>query len=111
MTMTVMVYVDKKAYWHMGSSLFFPNIDFSDYMEYKRFFTILQYHVFELYDANRNNADPLYQIRGFLAAFNETLSKTLEPSKYLCVDESMNQWLGNGMPNLKKVPRKPHPIG
>lgn len=23
----------------------------------------------------------------------------------------MNQWLGVGMPNLKKVPRKPHPIG
>jgi hypothetical protein len=23
----------------------------------------------------------------------------------------MNQWLGHGMPNLKKIPRKPHSIG
>lgn len=23
----------------------------------------------------------------------------------------MNQWLGHGMPNLKKIPRKPHPVG
>ncbi|GAA5801961.1 hypothetical protein HPULCUR_007420 [Helicostylum pulchrum] len=94
------------------------NITFTEYLAWMTLLmtmtipiTILQYHVFELYDANRNNADPLYQIRGFLAAFNETLSKTLKPSKYLCVDESMNQWLGNGMPNLKKVPRKLHPIG
>lgn len=52
-----MVYADKKAYWHMGSSVF-PNIDFSDYMEYKRFFSILQYHVFELFNVDRKNADP-----------------------------------------------------
>lgn len=112
MTMTVMVYADKKAYWHKGSSpLFYPKINFSDYMDYDRFFLILKYHIFELYDPVRNMADPLYQIRGFLAAFNETLSKALVPGKYLCIDESMNQWLGSGMPNLKKVPRKPHPIG
>ena len=112
MTMTVMVYADKKAYWHKGSSpLFYPKINFSDYMDYDRFFLILKYHVFELYDPVRNMADPLYQIRGFLAAFNETLSKALVPGKYLCIDESMNQSIGSGMPNLKKVPRKPHPIG
>lgn len=35
----------------------------------------------------------------------------MEPGKYMCVDETMNQWLGKGMPNLKKVPRKPHSIG
>lgn len=23
----------------------------------------------------------------------------------------MNKWLGRGMPNIKKVPRKPHPVG
>ncbi|GAA5797972.1 hypothetical protein HPULCUR_003370 [Helicostylum pulchrum] len=75
------------------------NITFTEYLTWMTLITMT------------NNADPLYQIRGFLAAFNETLSKTLEPSNYLCVDESMNQWLGNGMPNLKKVPRKSHPIG
>ncbi|KAG2212683.1 hypothetical protein INT47_000660 [Mucor saturninus] len=41
--------------------------------------------------------DPLYRIRRFLDAFNTTLAKDLTP--------------GSGMPNLQKVPRKPHPIG
>ncbi|CEP12858.1 hypothetical protein [Parasitella parasitica] len=36
---------------------------------------------------------------------------TFVPGKYLCIDKSMNQWLGSGMPNVKKVPKKPHPIG
>jgi hypothetical protein len=35
----------------------------------------------------------------------------MEPGKYLCIDESMCQWLGKDMPNIKNVPRKPHPIG
>lgn len=35
----------------------------------------------------------------------------MTPGAYLCVDETMNQWLGKDMPNLKKVPRKPHSIG
>lgn len=35
----------------------------------------------------------------------------MNPGAYLVIDESMNQWLGCGMPNIKKVPRKPHPIG
>ncbi|KAK9681222.1 hypothetical protein K7432_015699 [Basidiobolus ranarum] len=78
LTMTVMVYVNKKAYWYIGLSLFFTNIDFSDYME---------------------------------SAFNKTFSKALESGQYLYVDESTNQWLGSDMANIKKVPRKPHPIG
>ena len=39
------------------------------------------------------------------------MAASLEPGRYLVVDESMNQWLGVGMLNLKKIPRKPHPIG
>jgi hypothetical protein len=46
-----------------------------------------------------------------LHAFNANLADALIPGKYLCVDESMNQWLGKGAPNLKKIPRKPHSIG
>jgi hypothetical protein len=46
-----------------------------------------------------------------LEAFNNNLAATMHPGAYLVIDESMNQWLGCGMPNLKKVPRKPHPIG
>lgn len=53
----------------------------------------------------------MYQVRSFLDAYNDHLVTTMEPGKYMCVDESMNQWLGKGMPNLKKVPRKPHSVG
>ncbi|KAG0188944.1 hypothetical protein DFQ28_004124 [Apophysomyces sp. BC1034] len=35
----------------------------------------------------------------------------MAPGRYMCVDESMNQWLEMGMPNIKKVLRKSHPIG
>ncbi|KAG2211228.1 hypothetical protein INT47_006348 [Mucor saturninus] len=111
MNMTVMHHVDKRAYWHMGSSHLMPNINFTEYMEYDRFFAILRVHVFEVPSGAQQLLDPLYQIRRFLDAFNKTLAKALTPGRYLCVDESMNQWLGSGMPNLKKVPRKPHPIG
>jgi hypothetical protein len=43
-------------------------------------------------------------------AFNDHLSEPLFPDKYLVVDETINQWLVTGMPNLKKVLRKPHLI-
>jgi hypothetical protein len=39
MNMTVMHHVDKRAYWHMGSSHLFPNIDFTEYMEYVWYFS------------------------------------------------------------------------
>ncbi|OAD07539.1 hypothetical protein MUCCIDRAFT_104474 [Mucor lusitanicus CBS 277.49] len=55
--------------------------------------------------------DPLYQVRSFLTAFNGHLATTMESGKYMCVDETMNQWLGEGLPNLKKAPRRPHSIG
>ncbi|KAI8890850.1 hypothetical protein K501DRAFT_143431, partial [Backusella circina FSU 941] len=45
------------------------------------------------------------------SAFNNHIAQHIIPRKYLVADESMNQWLGTGMPNLKKVPRKSHPIG
>jgi hypothetical protein len=53
----------------------------------------------------------LYQTRSFLDAFNANLADSMTPGKHLCIDESMCQWLGKDMPNVKNVPRKPHPIG
>ncbi|OAD01501.1 hypothetical protein MUCCIDRAFT_112951 [Mucor lusitanicus CBS 277.49] len=51
-------------------------------------------------------------IRSTIKIFNEYLAKCVVPGRYWVIDESMNQWLGGErMPNLKKVPRKPHPIG
>ena len=80
-------------------------------MSKKRFDDITRTQCFEMPSLTRRRQDPLYQILGFLEAFNEHLVSCLEPGKYLVIDESMNQWLGIGMPNVKKVPRKPHPIG
>jgi hypothetical protein len=35
----IRVHADKRAYWHKGSSsLFYPKVSFSDYMNYDRFF-------------------------------------------------------------------------
>ena len=109
--MVVVGHVDKKAYWKAGTSYFLLSIDFSDYMSVRRFDEITRMQCFEMPSLARQREDPLYQIRDLLAALNEHLVGCLEPCKYLVVDESMNQWLGIGMPNVKKVPRKPHPIG
>ncbi|KAG1462937.1 hypothetical protein G6F56_005406 [Rhizopus delemar] len=111
MVMTVCHRVNKKAYWRMGRSHFFLSVDFTEYMSYDRFNFIIQFHMFEISNGEKEILDPLYQIRDYLRSFNETLANTMVPGRYLCVDETMNQWLECGMTNLKKVPRKPHPIG
>jgi hypothetical protein len=71
----------------------------------------MKMHVFEVCSIEKLLNDPLYQIRSTLETFNEHMASCLVPGKYSVIDESMNQWLGLGMPNAKKVPRKPHPIG
>ena len=109
--MTVVRHSDKKAYWRQGESHFFLNTDFSKYMSFTRFNDIMRMHVFEIPSRVAQAVDPLYQIRSTIEAFNDHMTRCIIPGKYLVIDESMNQWLGTGMPNLKKVPRKPHPIG
>ncbi|KAL9542487.1 hypothetical protein PS6_009776 [Mucor atramentarius] len=81
-------------------------------MSFNRFEEIMRMHTFEIPTIEKQQNDPLfYQIRATITAFNEHMASCIVPGKYLAVDESMNQWLGIGMPNLKKVPRKSHPIG
>lgn len=87
------------------------SVDFSQYMSNNRFNNIMKWHTFEFPSKRQQLVDPLYQIRSTLTAFNEHMVKCIIPAKHLVIDESMNQWLGIGLPNLKKVPRKPHPIG
>ncbi|OAD00941.1 hypothetical protein MUCCIDRAFT_164856 [Mucor lusitanicus CBS 277.49] len=102
----------KKAYWHKSDFAFGPRIDFSIWMSMERFNAISKMHVFTTPDARAYAADKLYQLRAFVDAYNDNLTNVIVlPGKYLCVDESMNQWLGHGMPNLNKIPRKPHSIG
>jgi hypothetical protein len=95
----------------MGSSYFMLTIDFNEYMAYDRFNSIMQFHTFEAPDGKRKETDLLYQFRGYLDAFNKVLARSMEPGRYPCVDESMNQSLDCDLPNLKKIPRKHHPIG
>ncbi|RCH81741.1 hypothetical protein CU097_005367, partial [Rhizopus azygosporus] len=72
---------------------------------------IMKMHVFETPSRQAQELDPLYQIRSIVQAINDHIAKCIIPGKYLVIDEFMNQWLGTDMPNLKKVLRKPHPIG
>ena len=109
--MVVVGHIDKKAYWKAGKSHFSVNVDFNQYMSMTRFFDIMRLHTIEKPSLQRRREDALYQIRGLLASFNVQLANALVPSKYLVVDESMNQWYGKDVPNMKKVPRKPHSIG
>jgi hypothetical protein len=109
--MTVIKHSDRKAYWHLGNSHFQISINFTSYMPMKRFNDIMRMHVFEVPSKEKQVNDPLYQIRSTLNAFNDHMKDCLTPGKHLVIDETMNQWLGVGMPNLKKVPRKPHPTG
>ncbi|KAL1935212.1 hypothetical protein VTP01DRAFT_4352 [Rhizomucor pusillus] len=108
--MTTNVIMEKTAYWHKSAFPFGPSFDFSVWMKMERFEQLTRFHVFEVTDAAKHAADKLYQIRAFLDVYNENLKDALSPGKHLCVDESMNQWLGHGMPNLKKIPRKPYSI-
>ncbi|ORE10367.1 hypothetical protein BCV72DRAFT_26222 [Rhizopus microsporus var. microsporus] len=109
--MTVVRHGDRKAYWRQDQSFFLMNVDFSQYMSFNRFSDIMKMHVFEIPSKQAQELDPLYQIRSTIQAFNDHMAKCIIPGKYLVIDDSMNQWLGAGTPNLKKVPRKLHPIG
>ncbi|CAG8829392.1 38375_t:CDS:2, partial [Gigaspora margarita] len=59
------------------------------------------------------NDKPFYFIHQFHNAFNDNLSHAITPGSYLCIDESMCQWMGkiDKGPFQRKIPRKPHPIG
>ena len=116
---------DRAAYWHRGDFPYKLSVNFSDYMAMSRFELLIKMQCLpgrmeswkfanclciEL-NTYRFVRDPLYQIRGFMDAFNDNLADALTPGRYLCVDESMSQSLGYGIPNLKQIPRKPRSIG
>ncbi|KAG0177799.1 hypothetical protein DFQ28_004134, partial [Apophysomyces sp. BC1034] len=100
--MTVCKFTDRKAYWRKSACPYVLNIDFTEFMEMDRFDSIGQMHVFVAPDGQRSHGDALYQPRSFLTAFNDHMVHTMAPGRYMCIDESMNQWLGMGMPNIKK---------
>lgn len=103
---------NRKAYWHQLHGFpFGPNFNFAEVMSLKRFEWITKMHIFQIPGSTSTQIDPLFQIRDYLKAYNDNLVKAISPGKHICIDESMNQWLGRGCPNIKKIPRKPHSIG
>ncbi|CAG8823028.1 35252_t:CDS:2, partial [Gigaspora margarita] len=60
-----------------------------------------------------NSGDPLFLGHSFINAFNTNLDEAIIPRSMLCVDESMNSWLGteNKIPGCRKISRKLHPVG
>ncbi|CAG8844222.1 44045_t:CDS:2, partial [Gigaspora margarita] len=60
-----------------------------------------------------NFNDSLYSVCSFINAFNSNLIEAVRPGNTLCIEETINSWLGekNKIPGHRKIPRKPHPIG
>ena len=55
--------------------------------------------------------DPFHRVRAFWNALRERFRDVLRAGHYLCLDESMVKWVGQGMPGFMCVPRKPTPKG
>jgi hypothetical protein len=92
--------------------------DFASYMQRSRFDFLLKH--FALRKAPCNDAeksDAWFMVREFVAGFNGWRKKIVQPSSFVCVDESMIIWTGadetskDGMPHVTVILRKPEPAG
>ncbi|RHZ60427.1 hypothetical protein Glove_353g35 [Diversispora epigaea] len=99
--MTYVKCTDICDYWFIKQETARVSLAFDQYMSHQRFRNIIKY--LTLTDVLANE-DPFHFARQFHNAFNENLAKVILPGPYLCMDESMCQWMG-------KIPKKPHPIG
>ncbi|CAI2190490.1 18230_t:CDS:2, partial [Funneliformis geosporum] len=111
--LTIMTYVkcvDICDYWSIKQEMAGVLLAFGQYMSHQQFRNIIKY--LTLIDIPTNN-DPFHFARQFHDEFNENLTKAILPGPYLCIDESMCQWIGkvDKGPFQRKIPRKPHPIG
>jgi hypothetical protein len=114
LTMSIANLPDRALYWRVDEALTspLPLFDFQRYMSKARFDGIVAAHC--LLPIERVDADdPMLGARLFLSALNEQLDRAIKPGSYLCIDESMEKWLGrvNRMPGRRKIPRKPVPVG
>ena len=55
--------------------------------------------------------DPFYLVRHMWETMRQHCVKCVSAGWLLCLDESMVEWQGRGMPGLMVVPRKPTPLG
>ncbi|CAG8842687.1 1199_t:CDS:2 [Gigaspora margarita] len=60
-----------------------------------------------------NFNDSLYSVHSFINAFISNLIEAIRPKNSLCIDESINSWLGkkNKIPGHHKILQKLHLIG
>ncbi|CAG8620147.1 2259_t:CDS:1 [Ambispora leptoticha] len=113
--LTIMTYIkcaDICDYWSNKQDTKRILLTFGQYMPHQRFRKIIKYLKLTD-DVSEDNDDPFYFARQFHDAFNENLKMAVSPSTYLCIDESMCQWMGkvDKGPFQQKIPRKPHLIG
>jgi hypothetical protein len=81
-------------------------------LSFRRFRRLLSAFTLPAYPAAEGTAaDPFAPIRKFADSWNTAMQAILSPGGILVVDESMGQWLGNAMPGLMFVARKPTPNG
>ncbi|CAG8586319.1 9657_t:CDS:2, partial [Scutellospora calospora] len=108
---------DRRFYWRTTQDLTKPmaSFNFQRWMPLSRFEQIVSCHTLMMICELKtpNLSDSLYPVRSFIDAFNKNLIEAVKPGKTLCIDESINSWLGskNKIPGHRKIPRKPHPVG
>ena len=106
----------RKAYWkaeQMADELkgLFCKATYGNFMSRALFDKILSVFVLDMYEVDEANPDPFRPIRKFADAVQNKWRRSLTPSWFIVLDESMIPWLGKGMPGWMHVPRKPHPFG
>ncbi len=83
---------------------------FLQWMSRNRFEQILRY--FSVSDPDAADiADPWYLVRGLIDAFNGNRKQFVFASWLPVVDELMSAWVGQNIPHLSLVKRKPEPLG
>ena len=67
--------------------------------------------VFNMPTGDADADDPFFRVRHMWEKFRKHFTESVAASWLLCLDESMVEWQGRGMPGLMVVPRKPVPLG
>lgn len=114
LTMTLCPLPDRSLYWRRDAAKMspLPVFNFHVHMSMQRFDEIVSNHCLESRHAEVEG-DIQHGVRSFLDAFNAQLARAVTPGQYICIDESMERWLGrvNKMPGRRKTPNKPIPVG
>lgn len=92
-------------YWEKTSNSIFPAHNLGRYMSRKQFEQITSCITLS------NNEDDEQQVLDYIKILNKTFQGAIIPSSTIVLDESMIKAYHRHMPGLKKIPRKPRPIG